>query len=358
MSEFPTVFDGHNDTLLRYLPDRDSAQGNFDFLSRNRDGHLDLPRAREGGLGGGIFAVFIPPSPAQREAARQRQAAGEQPPYRLGEALAPDYARAQAATISANLFRIERQSNGEFAIARNIEELEASLRAGAFAAVYHFEGADPLDANLDALEVYFAAGLRSLGLVWSRPNLFASGVPIGFPMSPDQGPGLTEAGFALVRACNELGIMIDLSHLNEAGFWDVARVSEAPLVATHSNVHAICPISRNLTDRQLDAIAASDGLVGLNFAVSFLHPEGSGDASATTLETMVRHIDYLVERIGIDRVALGSDYDGAVLPAELADVAGLPKLMAALRAAGYGDAELRKIAHENWLRVLRLTWKA
>ena len=154
-----------------------------------------------------------------------------------------------------------------------------------------------------------------------------------------------------------LGILIDLSHLNEAGFWDVARVSDAPLVATHSNVHALCPVSRNLTDKQLDAIAETDGIVGLNFAVSFLHPEGSEDTSATTIETMIRHIDYLVERIGINRVALGSDFDGTDIPDEMRDVTGLPKLLAALRACGYGEEELRKIAHENWLRVLRLIWK-
>ncbi len=104
-----------------------------------------------------------------------------------------------------------------------------------------------------------------MALVWSRPTVFASGVPFKFPSTPDTGPGLTEAYRALVRACNRLGIMIDLSHLNEKGFWDVAALSQAPLVATHSNAHAICPSTRNLTDKQLDAIKEFDGMVGLNF---------------------------------------------------------------------------------------------
>ena len=353
MNDFPVVFDGHNDTILRYF--RDNVD--FDFLSRNATGHLDLPRAREGGMGGGFFAVFIPPTMEPRITRLKREAAEQTNKNRPSQALDAAYSREQALSISAKLFRVERQSSGAFRIARNLQDMEAGLQDGIFTAIFHFEGAEPIDSNLDALEIYFAAGLRSLGPVWSRPNHFAHGVPMAFNMSPDTGPGLTDAGVALVRACNDLGILIDLSHLNEAGFWDVARVSDAPLVATHSNVHAICPVTRNLTDKQLDAIAETDGIVGLNFAVSFLHPEGSHDTSATTIETMIRHIDYLVERIGINRVALGSDFDGTDIPDEMGDVSGLPKLLAALRASGYGEEELRKIAHENWLRVLRLTWK-
>ena len=159
-----------------------------------------------------------------------------------------------------------------------------------------------------------------------------------------------------MRACQELGILIDLSHLNEKGFWDVAKLSATPLVATHSCAHAISPSSRNLTDKQMDAIRASDGVVGVNYHVGFLRSDGAQQADAP-LADIVRHVDYMVERMGIDHVALGSDFDGATMPSELHDAAGLPKLMDALRAAGYDDDALRKIAHENWLRVLQQTWK-
>src|SRR5207248_7858657 len=142
------------------------------------------------------------------------------------------------------------------------------MEGGTFAAILHFEGAEAIDADLNALEVFYQAGLRSIGIVWSRPNDFAQGVPFREGTSPDTGPGLTDAGRELVRACNRLGIMLDLSHLNEQGFWDVARLSEAPLVATHSNVHAITPSTRNLTDDQLKAIKDSEGIVGLNFGVN------------------------------------------------------------------------------------------
>jgi membrane dipeptidase len=223
-------------------------------------------------------------------------------------------------------------------------------------AIVHLEGADPLAPDLSDLEDWHARGLRSLGLVWSRPNAFATGVPFAFPSSPDTGPGLTVAGRELVQACNRLGILVDLSHLNEAGFWDVAGLSDAPLVASHSNAHALCASSRNLTDEQLDAIGRSGGIVGVNFAVSFLREDGSQLPDETPLSEIVRHVDYIANRIGIDHVAFGSDFDGAVVPTELGGLAGFPRLVAALRDAGYDDAAVAKITHENWLRIFRATW--
>jgi membrane dipeptidase len=205
------------------------------------------------------------------------------------------------------------------------------------------------------LEDLYGTGLRSLGLVWSRPNAYGHGVPFRFPASPDTGPGLTDAGRELIRECNRLGVMIDLSHLNERGFWDVARISEAPLVATHSNAHALCPSTRNLTDRQLDAIRESGGVVGVNFAVAFLRKDGKAEEE-TPIETVVRHVDYLVEHLGMEGLGFGSDFDGAKVPREIGDATGLPKLLAGLRERGYGEDALKKLAHENWLRVLRETW--
>jgi len=162
---------------------------------------------------------------------------------------------------------------------------------------------------------------------------------------------------ALVRACNTLGILLDVSHLNEQGFWDLAALTQAPIVATHSAVHAICPTTRNLTDKQLDAIRDSDGMVGVNFEVSALRPDGY-DEPDTPLTVLVRHIDYLVERLGIDRVGFGSDFDGATMPHELSDAAGLPTLLVELQQHGYDTQSLRKLCYENWLRVLQRTWKS
>jgi membrane dipeptidase len=192
--------------------------------------------------------------------------------------------------------------------------------------------------------------------VWSRPNIFGHGVPFAYPRSPDTGPGLTAAGKELVQVCNHLGIMIDVSHLNERGFWDVAALSTAPIVATHARAHAICASTRNLTDRQLDAIRDSNGVVGFNLCVNDVRPDAHLDAN-TPFDIIVPHLSYLVNRLGEDRVALGSDFDGAVMPEAIKDASGLQRLMAALRLHGFNDATLRKLGMDNCLRVFRLTWK-
>ena len=347
-SAFPVVFDGHNDVLERLgAPDGGGADA---FFERGEKGHLDLLRAREGGFGGGLFAVWVPQPKEQNPQPAPARAPGELPPT-----IDPAYALRYSMAAIALLFRIETRSEGKFRIVHTAAEIRRCLDEGVMPAVLHFEGADAIDPDLDALHVLYRAGLRSLGLVWSRPNAFAEGVDWKFRRSADTGPGLTEAGAKLVRACNDLGIMLDVSHLNERGFWDVADLTDAPLVASHSNAYAICAATRNLTDPQLDAIAASDGMVGLNFGVHNLREDGVSDKN-TPLQAMVRQIDYLVERVGIDRVGFGSDFDGIPISREIGDVSGLPRLMSALNDRGYDEKALRKLAHENWLRVLRKTW--
>ncbi len=326
------IFDGHNDVLL------DMKESGRSFFERGSQGHLDLERAREGGLGGGFCAVYVP-APAEKNGG-----------------MSLEYARDYTIEAMARLFRLEEESKGQVRVVRTVDDIRDCLDEGCFAALLHIEGAEGIDEDLNGLQVFYRAGLRSIGPVWSRSNVFAHGVPFLFPHSPDTGPGLTDAGKELVRACNQLGIMIDLSHLNEAGFWDVAELSDAPLVATHSNAHAIAPSTRNLTDKQIDAIKASDGMVGVNFHVGFTRPDGANEAE-TPLEMLADHVDYFVERLGIDRVGFGSDFDGATIPTAIGDVAGLPALMTCLRERGYGDMELRKLANENWLRVLGQTWK-
>ena len=152
-----------------------------------------------------------------------------------------------------------------------------------------------------------------------------------------------------------MGIVIDLSHLNEAGFWDVAKLSTKPLIATHSNAHALCPQARNLTDAQLDAVAASGGMVGLNFATGFLRADGQMQPQVA-IEVMLDHLDHLIDRLGEKHVGLGSDFDGAVVPEGIKDVAGLPVLIDAMRAHGYSEVRIARIAHENWLGVLERVW--
>jgi membrane dipeptidase len=334
------IFDGHNDVLLR-LHRRDGIDPVAAFLRGEDKGHLDLRKARRGGFAGGLFAIFVP-SPSQKKSAS---------PHAVE---VTDAQRAVFAMASL-LFRIERESRGRVRVCRNVADIESSLADDVLAAVLHIEGAEAIDADFALLEVLYAAGLRSLGPVWSRPNAFGHGVPFRCPSSPDTGPGLTDLGKALIGACNRLRILIDLSHLNEHGFWDVAAISNAPLVATHSNAHALSPHSRNLTDRQLAAIGETGGLVGVNFAVSFLRPDGRGDKNTPT-ELIIRHIEHLLEHAGEDSVGFGSDFDGAQIPAELGNAAGLQILVQAMRKLGFGRPLIEKLCFRNWLRVLGRTW--
>ncbi len=364
------VFDGHNDTLLSLL-----TTGR-DFFAESDIGHIDWPRARRGGLAGGFFAVFVPDPTrlsGKETFALEEVLGGDPDDLILTNENGPTLAFAQQFAVAeiAALLRIETGDGTPFrrkkkrVVTRDdwdtvtpvitARDLREQIENDEFSAILHFEGAEMIDTNFNALETFYEAGLRSLGIVWSRSNAFGHGVPFAFPSSPDTGPGLTSAGKALVKACNELGVMIDVSHLNEAGFWDVVDATSKPVVASHSNAHAICPSSRNLTDKQLDAVRDSDGLVGLNFNVPFLRPDGERDA-AMPLDVMADHIDYLVERIGLERVALGSDFDGALMPDDLSDASKLPNLMDTLRRRGYDDAALRKIGYQNWVRVLELTW--
>jgi membrane dipeptidase len=343
------VFDGHNDFLLRLWTDRPHRRRLW--LERNAQGHLDLPRMREGGFAGGLFAIFVPPE--MRPGAPSLPEQMQEVPYEIPSPpdCATEAAQAVALAQAGLLMWMARAAPEEFALCRSAAEARAAMAAGRIAGLMHMEGAEAIDGDLDALHAFHAMGLRSLGPVWSRPTIFGHGVPFRFPGEPDTGPGLTEAGKRLVRECNALRILIDLSHLNEKGFDDVARLSDAPLVATHSNAHAVCPSPRNLTDRQLAQIAESGGLVGLNLATFFLRPDGRA-RKATDLEIALRHLDHLLEHLGEDGVAIGSDFDGCQLPEALGDVTGLPALVAAMRAHGYGERLVAKIARENWLSLL------
>jgi membrane dipeptidase len=298
------VFDGHNDVLLEERS----------FADASDDGHLDLARARAGGFAGGFFAIFTPhPEGLDLEPA---------------PAVEHDYAIDYTLSRIRRLLDLERA--GALRIAREPEDLTLD---GDIVAVMHIEGAEAIDPGLELLPALHALGLRSLGITWSRPNAFGDGV------GTDN--GLTDAGRALVRACEELGILVDLSHLSERGFWDVAEMTQRPLVATHACAAALTPNPRNLTDAQLDAVGESGGVVGICFHHEHVGPHRTDIA---------RHANYIAERIGPQHVALGSDFDGCELPEGIRGAQDLPLVLADL---GWGEAELRLLAHENFLRVLR-----
>ncbi len=348
MSDPIPYFDGHNDVLLRlYL--QEGGDPVREFLDGAGKGHMDLPRARQGNFIGGLFAVFSPPA---RKPDFATPGALRQP---LPPVLPPGEAATSVIGEVALLLRLVAASEGAVTFCTTVPEIRDAIARGSLAVVLHLEGADAIGEDLYFLDLLHHMGLRSLGPLWSRPNAFGHGVPMTFPGSPDIGDGLTEAGKRLVRQCNRLGILVDVSHLNEKGFWDIAAISQKPIIATHSNVHAISTSPRNLTARQLDAVRDSDGLVGLNFATSYLRDDGQMRTD-TPIEWMVRHTDGLIEALGEDRVGIGSDFDGAAIPDAIGSVAGSQVLFEALRQHGYDEPLLRKLGSENWLKALERTW--
>lgn len=341
-------FDGHNDLLLKMTLGRISAE-------EVRDGHgkgqIDLPRAQAGGLGGGFFALFVPtPGGAGMNMAAMRQESYDLP---LPAPLDHDIAVTE---VLKGIDHFDRLADlGVVTPCTSADQVETALHGPTLAAILHMEGAEAIGPDLDELDMLYERGLRSIGPVWSRSTIFGHGVPFRYPSTADIGPGLSEAGKRLVRECNRRRILIDLSHLNMAGLRDVAAISDAPLVATHSNAHAVTPSARCLTDDELRLIADSDGMVGINYGTCFLRPDGRF-VSDCPVEHLLRHLDHLIGVLGEDRVGFGSDFDGAVVPNWMKDVSGLAVLRQALIDHGIGEALLEKLLYRNWLRVLRLTW--
>jgi membrane dipeptidase len=238
------VFDGHNDALLRLSMAREDPVALF---RDGGEGHVDLPKARAGGLIGGFFALFSP-TPDQPLDFR----VFDDPPYDIP---VPDPMPRHAAAVPVARqvdIAAALEAAGLIRLVRTRGDLEGEA-GDVLTVVLHLEGAECIDADGTGLDALFAAGLRSLGPVWSRPNAFAHGVPFRTGSDGDTGPGLTAAGRRLVRGAHARGMVVDCSHITMKGFWDIAEEG-VPLVATHSNACAVALTARNLTDAQLRAI--------------------------------------------------------------------------------------------------------
>ena len=352
MTQHFNFFDGHNDVLTRLL-DLPVGSAVDAFVNGDGQGHIDLPRMQSGKMTGGLFAMYV--SSESDDALDFSKLNGSSYEVPLPPELPVETALPVVLRQAGLLHRFVASSSGRMKLCCTAAEIKQAMEDGAVASVMHLEGAEAIDDELLNLELLYRLGLRSLGPVWSRPTRFGHGVPFKFPGSPDTGAGLTAAGKELVARCNELGILIDLSHINEKGFWDIATLSSAPLIATHSNVHALCAATRNLTDDQLQAIRDSDGMVGVNLATAFLRADGQM-TPATDITTVCSHMDYLIDILGEDSVGLGSDFDGAVVPQAIGSVSGLPALATAMQNHGYTPELMHKLCCDNWINALHRVW--
>jgi membrane dipeptidase len=305
------VVDLHCDTILAV------ASGSRDIGTRSADGHIDLPRLREGGMDVQVFAHFVHPRFSGEGYARVRS-------------LLEAFDRLVAA-------------HPDLVPVTTVEAMERAVGAGRIAIVLAVENGTALDGRLEHLERLYAHGVRMMSLTWNASNELADGA------AEERHGGLTPLGRRVVARMQDLGMIVDLSHLSERSFWDVLEATDGPLIATHSNAAALTPHRRNLSDRQLQALAARGGVVGVNF-----YPAFTGGA---TLAAVLDHIDHLVAVMGEDHVALGSDFDGFTQTvAGLEDVARLPQLTAGLLQRGYGSRAVRKILGGNALRLFRQVW--
>ena len=306
------IIDLHCDTVLFCYKNKKTL--------RTWEGHINLEKLREGGCLAQCFALFIPTHDAA-----VNYLGRETDPWELYQALLHCY-RALLAD-SADALRP----------ALSAAQVLENARDGFLSSILTIEDGVELDGKLDRLDTVYADGVRMIALTWNYENC------IGFPNSPDPAEhtrrGLKPFGFEVVEKMNELGIIIDVSHLSEAGFYDVAAHSRKPFIASHSCCRALKEI------RIPDSVTRI-GIVGVNFYDEFL-----GDRGGTTaVEDIVRHLLYLRDRAGIESLAFGSDFDGIVSTLEFCDYAGFPQILRALEAH-FTDDEIDKITHENFLRV-------
>jgi membrane dipeptidase len=352
-----TLIDTHNDVTT------ETVKG-LDLAARRTTGHTDVPRLRAGGVDAVFFAAYV-----AAEYARRNQAATR--------------AMEMIDTVRSGI--VGRNAK-HFALATTAEDILQANAQGKIAALIGIEGGHAIEDNLALLRDYYALGVRYMTLTHSNTNNWAdSSGDIDNPNVNHHG-GLTEFGKQVVAEMNNLGMMVDISHVSDETFWDVLEVSTAPVFASHSSCRALSDIRRNMSDEMIAAMAKKRGVIQINFGCEFIS-QRSADASSwsnpairkkfaalppaerrkairdndakmprATLDEVVAHIDHAVKVGGIDAVGIGSDYDGVTcVPEGLEDVSRFPNLTRALVARGYTTEQIAKIYGGNTLRVMRET---
>ncbi|OOG18187.1 membrane dipeptidase [Sphingobacterium sp. CZ-UAM] len=350
------VVDGHNDVIY------ESIFGGKDIGQRLSTGATDLPRLKEGGVDVQVFAVW-----------------SDDAKWKTG---AFEHANAQIDALEKMI-----ATNAEdIALAKSAADIDGILKTGKIAAIIGVEGGNMIEGSIDKLIKLHQRGAKYLTLTWNYNVPWASCAAMESGAMDSKAKGLTDHGKAIIRKMNELGMLVDLSHGGEQTFYDVLAVSSKPILVSHSNAYRLCPHFRNLKDEQLEALKKNGGVIGVNFYSGFLDPtyetrlkkiykkQVGKDADMTKstwsmydqlskeakyevdapLSKLLDHIDYLVRKVGIDHVAIGSDFDGIEsAPQGLEDVSKFPLLTKGLLERGYKKGDIAKIMGQNFLRILK-----
>lgn len=316
------LIDTHNDFISVSLSNKIA----FDTDLSTRT-HSDLSRMKKGGVDVQFFSIFG----------------------------GPDIGFVHAMQEIDSVYAIAQRNPSSVSLVKTPTELKRAVKAKKLAAMMGVEGGHMIENDLSKLETLFTRGARYMTLTWNNSTPWASSAAEenSNKIRADK-RGLNDFGKSVVRKMNQLGMMVDLSHVGEKTFWDVMKIVTKPVLVSHSSVYHFAPVPRNLKDEQIDAVGKNGGVICVNFFSGFLDSTFDKKSARPPLSLLIDHIDYIVKRIGIDHVGLGSDFDGiGSTPQHLDGVQDYPKLTAALLERGYSKKDIRKILGENVLRVFK-----
>lgn len=319
--------DMHCDSLMvLLLTDRENAD-----LNHAKSTMVDFERMKKGGQLAQFFAVFLP-------------APGMLEPFHIPEISDEEYIQ----TLRSYLLKNVESHSDSIQMAYNAEDILTNRSQGKMSAVLTMEDGRAAAGDLENIRRFYELGFRAISLTWNMPNCF------GAPNSADpeiMRRGLTDFGKDAVAYMQELGILVDVSHLSEGGFYDVARICKKPFIATHSNSIALCPHPRNLTDDQIRALGDAGGMTGLNFGPEFLNRDIRCQDSTACL--IAKHARHIADVGGVGCVGIGSDFDGIKGNLEIGDCAKVGLLEDALKHEGFSSDEIEMIFYKNVIRVMR-----
>lgn len=320
------MIDLHCDTLCKLAREYQTAS------LRQNQFHVDIEKMQKGNSLAQFFAIFI-------HGEKLEEYGGAKTAYEAFHACYQIYQRELAANEDI------------LAPAYSYEDIMENHKAGKLSSVLTIEEGEAIGGDMAKLEEFYRLGVRLITLTWNYENC------LGFPNSPDpamMNKGLKPFGIMAVERMNDLGIAVDVSHLSDGGFWDVANHSKKPFLASHSNARAIKNHTRNLTDEMLRTLAEKGGITGINFFHLFL----DDDKDTSRIEAMITHMKHIKKVAGIDVLALGSDFDGIGSTLEIPNIGEVPMLIPHLEKAGFSSSEIEKLFYGNALRFIKDVMKS